>query len=109
MWQHAWSRLLRFVVAAAIHYKANTTLAILDLGSNKVGSEGARGTRRSCEGNGFDVWFGIARAKFPQMLLRGQALRAGVSELLNEGNTLKRSLGIDVLRDPVGSGSVPKS
>ena len=46
---------------------------------------GRRGARRSCEGNGFDVWFGIARNKFPQMLLRGQVLRAGVSELLNEG------------------------
>ena len=30
-----------------------------------------RGNCESREGNGFDVWFGIARAWFSQMLLRG--------------------------------------
>ena len=85
MWQHAWSRLLRCVVASVKHCKANTTLAILDLGSNKVGSEGAAALAEAVTATVFDVWFGIARAWFPQMLLRGQALRAGVSELLNEG------------------------
>ena len=39
--QHAWSRLLRCVVASVKHCKANTTLAILRLDNNRVGNEGA--------------------------------------------------------------------
>ena len=85
MWQHAWSRLLRCAVAAAKHYKANTTLKYLYLDDNKVGNEGAAALAEAVKATVFDVWFGIARARFPQMLFRGQALRAGISELLNEG------------------------
>ena len=65
--------------------KANTTLEYLDLRNNKVGNEGAAALVEAVKATDFDVWFGIARAKFPQMLLRGPALRGGVSKLLNEG------------------------
>ena len=41
MWQHAYRRLLRCVVAAVKHCKANTTLEFLRLGSNEVENEGA--------------------------------------------------------------------
>ena len=79
MWQHAWSRLLRCAVAAVKQCKANTTLKFLRLGNNEVGNEGAAALAEAVKATVFDVWFGIARAKFPQMLLRGQASRAGVS------------------------------
>ena len=65
---------LAWVVAAVKHYKANTTLKYLYL-ENKVENEGAAAL----------AFFGIARAWFRQMLLRNDALRAGVSELLYEG------------------------
>ena len=41
VWQHAYRRLLRCVVAAVKHYKANTTLKKLYLENNKVENEGA--------------------------------------------------------------------
>ena len=45
-------------------------LVVLDLNNNKLGNEGAAALAEAVTATVFDVWFGIARAWFPLMLLR---------------------------------------
>ena len=62
--------MLLCAVAAAKHCKANTTLAILYLDNNNVENEGAAALAEAVKA----TVFGIARARFPQMLLRGPSV-----------------------------------